>query len=342
MKRLFQLVLWATIIIFAGNCTIQKGEEYSNDQCGFKINAPKGWYIHKNPNPKALVFINKDQNSTNALPAIAVSVDFLNPNRPTLLIFAQMVVSMYQGKEFKTENIVESQVGDIKGYYFSAESPITKAGFSIKLLQYLFEKKGKVISVMFSGKISDVDQSVKFYQQTVNSLKYFEPPKQTSYRCENPPFGISLPKDFNDWEILDTQNRTKPVMFFKGGAKDLPFIDSYVSFTNEMPEEVKKIWLEPDMLFASMIGYHKKYEKEQFPDVEFFTDKRMNLAGRPALDRVYRSAKTGVTYHSIYVLFDKALVTFGLNSYTKNYEKDDKEFLSIMNTFSVSSSPNRP
>jgi hypothetical protein len=312
-----------------------KGEEYSNNQYGFKINAPKGWYIHKNPNQKALVFINEDQNSADKLPAIGVSIDFLNPNRPTLSTFAQMVVSLYQGKGFKTEDLVEIQVGDIKGYYFSAESPIGKAGYSIKLLQHLFEKEGKVISVMYSGKTSDVDQSTKFYNETVKTLKYFEPPTKTSYQCENPRFEISIPKNFNDWTIVDTQNRTKPIMFFKKGSEGPPFIDSYVSFSNEMPEEIRNIWSNPEMLFASVTDYHKKYERETFPDIEFLIDKRIDLVGRPALDRVYRSAKTGVTYHSIYVLFDTALVTFGLNSDTNNYEKYDKEFISVINTLRV-------
>ena len=154
-----------------------------------------------------------------------------------------------------------------------------------------------------------------------------------SFQNSKPSFSISIPGHLSDWQIRRRGLREKPVVFLKPHTRNLPFIDTFIDFYDAMTPEIKRKWSNADELFKTKTFYDKAFEKEVLPDVEFIKDQRIMLAGKPAMDRIYRSQKSGVTYHTIYILFPEGIVQFGLNAFTASFEQDDKDFLSIMTTF---------
>ncbi len=153
-----------------------------------------------------------------------------------------------------------------------------------------------------------------------------------AYRSAEPAFEITVPQNVQGWSIKTRQVKQSPFAFFKSTASKLPFISTSIDFLAEMSPDIQAMWGEPEKLFASKTSSDKQFEKQTLPDVVFVSEKQTTVAGLPALDRVYRSEHSGVTYHSVYVLFREALVTFGLNAFTASFNYDDADFLAILGT----------
>ena len=323
------------LVLLSGNCFFKKGEEYSNGQYGFKIKSPAGWYVHRDPNPKTLVFINQSKDDPKGLPSIGVSIDNYVKGESSVKDFAQRVMNIYKKRSFTVGDMSEKQAGDLKGATFVIESPKGMKGYSLKLKQYVFEKDKKIISVMFMSKSDDYDKNIGAFEKAVSSLNYYEAPKVTKYSNKSPAFQIEIPGKISGWRIIARKDDFKPFLLMKDGGEDLPFIDTNVSFSKNAADEIKKIWSDPKKLLESKKSFDMQYEKKILPDVEFVKDKIMKLSGLSALNRVYRSKKTKTTYHSVTIAFKDALVDIGLNSYTKDYEKDKKDFISIIKSIKV-------
>ena len=156
--------------------------------------------------------------------------------------------------------------------------------------------------------------------------------QQSTYQSPRPAFSIAIPERLSDWEFRTRNGEQSPLAFFKTSTDSLPFISTSIAFRSSMPPEIEVLWADSEKLFESKLGYDRLYEQQVIPDVVFTSDRSISLAGLPAFDRVYASQQTGVTYHSISVLFNDAIVTFGLNASTTFFERDDADFVAIMDT----------
>ena len=152
------------------------------------------------------------------------------------------------------------------------------------------------------------------------------------YRNPIPAFEIFIPEGCRDWEFRYNNAKEKPIAFFKARSNNLPFINTYIDFYDSMDPATKALWSDADKLFASKIATDKRLEKEVLADVEFLSEKMTSMAGLPAFDRVYKSEKSGATYHALYILFPKGMVQFILSAWSAWYEQDDKEFVIIIGT----------
>lgn len=153
-----------------------------------------------------------------------------------------------------------------------------------------------------------------------------------SYQSREPVFSISIPEHLPRWEIKTRNAEESPLAIFTSRPGGLPFVSSWIDFRRKMPAEFKSQWDTPEQLLEGKVRSDKQFEQQVLPDVEFVSDKLTTVVGLPAFDRIYKSQKSGATYHSISVVFPDAIVTLGLNASTASFATDDEEFLTILGT----------
>lgn len=216
---------------------------------------------------------------------------------------------------------------------------------SLFLLSINLEASAEIIKLKSGKTIKDriVNETDDYIQIEIQGLKitYFKDDiefikgelKKSAYLSYNPRFEISIPDTLTQWEIREREEPRRPIFFLKNSGRNLPYIDTNIDFFEQASENMQKVWHDPDKLFEEKTFYSKLSEYKAFPDVEFLKEERLELDNLTAFSRIYKSEAKRTTYHTIYVLLDEALITFGLNAFTDSFESDDKEFLSIIKTF---------
>lgn len=318
----------------------KSSSQYNDQASGLTITPPQGWReMATQGELKRLLGVSWSKSGSNDIPYLSLQVGAVPPGVNTAKDFAEGLLTRYRQSEPTTviEEPHELVINNLK--LFKMTTDVFEPGYpsALRTATYVYVAGDRAVRIMISDESKRFAETEAETAGALNSIKIADKvdsyvmPNPRAYQNIRPSFEISIPENLDNWEIRTRNIKEKPIIFFRVESKSLPFIDTYIDFYDVLFDNTKEAWSDDKILELKAFN-DKKFEKEVLPDVEFISDKKITLAGLTAFDRVYRSQKSGVTYHSVYVLLPEGIVTFGLNAFTSSFDSDNEEFASIIST----------
>ena len=112
-------------------------------------------------------------------------------------------------------------------------------------------------------------------------------------------------------------------------------MDQTMPFISSMIDKVSlKDAASPGDLFKTIASDQEVWEKQQIPDLRILQPGRAFFVKRlPAYDRVLENPSQDAMMHNVYILYGNAFIQLGLNAKRSEFEKYDKDFMGILDTF---------
>jgi len=153
------------------------GKIYANEEFGFSIACPDGWFLHDHPLIRgSLVLFNQSRSPSYALPGVNISVDVVKPRAESLRNFADKVVAEYTNqKHTVVEPITEITIPRASGYFFTIEMIPGGQRQGLRMSQYIFGKGDLAISVMYGATLQDFEFYLADARKAIESFSFLEP-----------------------------------------------------------------------------------------------------------------------------------------------------------------------
>lgn len=153
------------------------GFMYSNDEYGFEFHLPAGWILHEFSSvPGQIAFFNRSGSPKEAFPGIRVTGDSLEKDKNSASSLGWRIIREYESSlgAQVVEPLSEIAVGNLRGLRFTADIPDLIYGSPVRMQQYIFEKKGRAVSVSYSDRTADFEKDSDAILNAVGTFKFIE------------------------------------------------------------------------------------------------------------------------------------------------------------------------
>jgi|GEM_PF-4847796 len=158
----------------------EPGGLYINDELGFEIKAPNGWFLRKDPRGRGMFFTRQATGQT-AMPYLGINIDRAPANAQTSLDAAKFFSQQYQSSASKNnatfnfiEPVHEVDVGGSKGARFIF-TMLNKDGRGMKSLDCKFMRDNMVVSLQGMDFPNSFQNNLKDFEEAIGSFKFLVP-----------------------------------------------------------------------------------------------------------------------------------------------------------------------
>jgi len=339
------------------------GELYVNEEHGFEIRGPKGWFKNlgrPNSGP-AVIFTRHLYTGQMRLPILGVTVDTAPANIATALDFANFILPQYQASADKTQaqfKLIEPpheiEINGRKGARYVFQ--MLGKDRAMESIDCKFLRGNMIISIQGMDTPEAFQADLADFQEAVSSFKFREPQKVPEgtrtralvdvlatgqkrygkYENREPSFSLDIAKDAHSGWYFVVFNEPRAPFYIVSDAtfkKNLPFISSMVSVVpaDKLTENKEKI-------FKEVAAENEQWEKNTWAkeNINFINNgSPLALNGFAAFERVLEIPNQNIKYHFVYIFLDKFLLQLGLNTTIEDYLQDDKDFMNIIRTLTA-------
>lgn len=345
---------------------------YSSEEFGFWVKGPREWlqFIGEPGKDKYVVSYQKDREKE--FPLMGITVDRLSAQQKTALDFLIQIAQTYQdnvsGRIIEPPKEMPPITEGTSAAMFVGErsrgSSDTQS--ALQTLQFVFVKDANAISLLCTDASKDFSSHSEAFKQFTRSFRMASPgatlhrmdeisrlsgtmqgrlkdwlatgeKREGSYKNERPNFSIEIPDGLRQrWHFVVFKEPRAPFYIVTEDTVNsgMPFISSSIG---HLPAD--SVGKSKEELFQTIAVAHEQWEKEAWKEDYKIINKGtpFALSGLGGFERVVENPGGNTAVHIVYIFVDDQLLQFGLNTKTSEFEKDDKDFVSIIKTLAITS-----